>query len=716
MFYAMEGLPFVPSISDAALVGLRFASRVPLKCYRISTSRMDMALNMFAISWDEWVGMDRLMKNTEENILKQQTLDKKAGVDKNSKSGRSTYTKPKSSADAKVDKDEAKNVGILIYRHHIAVAKGKKRKVDSAVESNPATEKLIKIQIPPTLKKQLVSDWELVTQQNKLVKLPRSPNVDDILTKYLEYRSKKDGMTTDAVGEILNGLRSYFDKALPSILLYKKERQQYQDAIQENISPSSVYGAEHLLRLFVKLPELLTYVKIEEETLLRLQQKLLDFLKYMDTLIFLLNIMWHIALMLDIENYSNLARFQYCSCKPTRTFSVSLHMMEAKLQKELARIGETCSGTSNSCNSGLTCASCPANGNTRPRCTRTQPIIPISRVNGLPFNRYTWLTTHNSFARSGSISGTGSTLLAPTNQEDSVANQLRNGVRGLMLDMYDFNDDVWLCHSFDGRCFNVTAFQPAINTLREIREFMETNPTEIITIFIEDYVRSPQGLTTLFNVSGLSRYMFPISHGNDGMIRGICRNRAESSSMNTRTRPLVLMNYFLTNPNISEACADNSADLVAMLDTCYASSGRRWPNFIAMKVVSSDDANRRTFHTHGNTVAFGFQLAATSTVSESIGQHEGPAVNLRSDGGGAFEAIDEANGHLTCGCNSIAYCRANATFGTCDVPTFSPPPPAELLSPTGRAQEPTNNSIICRTLHFHRVILAILTGLLIWLL
>lgn len=28
----------------------------------------------------------------------------------------------------------------------------------------------------------------------QLVKLPRSPNVDGILKKYLEYRSKKDGM------------------------------------------------------------------------------------------------------------------------------------------------------------------------------------------------------------------------------------------------------------------------------------------------------------------------------------------------------------------------------------------------------------------------------------------------------------------------------------------------------------------------------------------
>ncbi|XP_075651298.1 protein MRG2-like [Castanea sativa] len=83
-------------------------------------------------------------------------------------------------------------------------------------------------------------------------------------------------LIADSVGEILKGLRCYFDKALPAILLYKSERRQYKEAISDDVSPSIVYGAEHLLRLLVKLLELLYYAKIEEETLMELQQVFLQ--------------------------------------------------------------------------------------------------------------------------------------------------------------------------------------------------------------------------------------------------------------------------------------------------------------------------------------------------------------------------------------------------------------------------------------------------------
>ncbi|OWM70838.1 hypothetical protein CDL15_Pgr014511 [Punica granatum] len=170
-------------------------------------------------SWDEWVGVDRLLKYTEENIERQEANNKKQGLEKNIKAGRGSQVKPKSSN----------------------APRGKKRKSDSAI---------------------------------KLVKLPRSPTVEEILQKYFDHRA-------EPVKEIMQGLRSYFDKALPLMLLYKSERPQYEEAVGDKVLPACVYGAEHLLRLFVKLPELLFHVNIEEETLTELQHNLVDFLRFL---------------------------------------------------------------------------------------------------------------------------------------------------------------------------------------------------------------------------------------------------------------------------------------------------------------------------------------------------------------------------------------------------------------------------------------------------
>ncbi|KAH9318426.1 hypothetical protein KI387_020195, partial [Taxus chinensis] len=364
------------------------------------------------------------------------------------------------------------------------------------------------------------------------------------------------------------------------------------------------------------------------------------------------------------------------------------------------------------CGSGLYCASCPAVGQYQPICIRGQAtpltsivstsssdyksryfsntnldtflivsLLFLAKVNGLPYNRYSWLTTHNAFSILNEQSFTGTPRVTFYNQEDTVTNQLNNGVRGFMLDMYDFLEDVWLCHSFGGQCYNFTAFEPAVNTLREIEAFLSSNPTEIVTIFIEDYVHASKGLTKVFNEAGLSKYWFPVSKmpkngedwptvtdmaannlrllvfssmsskeategiayqwryvvenepGDSGIRLGSCSNRKESAPLNSNAASLFLQNYFPTIPDESGTCKDHSATLIQILNACYQAAGKV-PNYLAVNFY------------------------------------------MRSDGGGVFDAVDRLNGRSLCGCNTVAACQAGAANGVCKnvpVPSLSSP-------------------------------------------
>ncbi|CAN1794812.1 PI-PLC X domain-containing protein At5g67130 [Linum perenne] len=248
--------------------------------------------------------------------------------------------------------------------------------------------------------------------------------------------------------------------------------------------------------------------------------------------------------------------------------------------------------------------------------------------NSLPFNKYAFLTTHNSFAIRGEPSHTGVPRITATNQEDNVTQQLN---------------------------------EPLMDTLKEIEAFMTANPSEIITLILEDHVKAPNGLSKLFNSSGLNKFWFPVSKmpkggrdwplvkdmvadnqrlivftsdqskqesegiayqwnfvvenqfGNGGL-KGNCTNRKESVPMNDKDKSLVLVNHFGTLPARGISCDYNSKGLMEMLDKCYTSAGNRWANFVAVDYYK------------------------------------------RSDGGGAFEAVDKLNGEMLCGCGDVRAC------------------------------------------------------------
>ncbi|CAH9102119.1 unnamed protein product [Cuscuta epithymum] len=323
------------------------------------------------------------------------------------------------------------------------------------------------------------------------------------------------------------------------------------------------------------------------------------------------------------------------------------------------------------CKEGTHCFACIPGGELIPECVRSAATNPFTLLNNsLPFNKYAFLTTHNAFAITGVLSHNGVPNVAPRNQEDSVAQQLNNGVRGLMLDVYDFEGDIWLCHSREGECHDVTAFRPAMDTLVEIEVFLSANPSEIVTIILEDHVQTPKGLTKILTKSGLMKYMLPLSnmpkkgqnwplvskmvaynhrllvftsdkskeetemiayqwnymvenkYGDEGL-KGECRNRVNSSALDDKTKALVLVNYFRTPqfPYIypTKACVDNSEPLLTMVDACSVAAGQRYANFLAVDFYKMS----------------------------------------KGSGGGAFRALDKLNGQLICGEDDVQSCKVH---------------------------------------------------------
>lgn len=150
-------------------------------------------------------------------------------------------------------------------------------------EENFLTRPSIHISVPDHLKNLLVDDWENVTKSLLLVPLPSQAPANYILDDYYnEERNNRlvGSADLEILEEFVTGLKTYFDKALGKILLYRFERNQLQEvcvttminricsliliplSLQvrklwesgkykdwEGKGPGDCYGAEHLTRM-----------------------------------------------------------------------------------------------------------------------------------------------------------------------------------------------------------------------------------------------------------------------------------------------------------------------------------------------------------------------------------------------------------------------------------------------------------------------------------
>lgn len=250
-------------------------------------------------NWDEWVPESRVLKFNDINMQRQKDLEAAHGKGKKTKAVKGTSKKEPTDRESsalppqeKTPKQKGKDAAVAPTPPPVESQAELQRKKRTRADQNVETEEEymqkmeIKVKIPDELKHWLVDDWDLINRQRKLYQLPARVPVETILSDYVKQRTAVKGIKLNketGITEAVNGIREYFNVMLSKQLLYKFERPQHIEIMSENSdsSPSQIYGAIHLLRLFSKIGGALAYTSLNEECINILTSHLYDFMKYL---------------------------------------------------------------------------------------------------------------------------------------------------------------------------------------------------------------------------------------------------------------------------------------------------------------------------------------------------------------------------------------------------------------------------------------------------
>lgn len=249
-------------------------------------------------TWDEWIGLDRIHEYNEENLALKKKLVEEARDAKKLQQEQQRKRKASSNVvggSGKKSKQELGKHSSLLSRKGAVLngTSGSQSTFDTtntdeggkrswgqgssgAALSSPNSQNNIPriiLHIPVRLKSLLVDDWEFVTKDKKICQLP-SPTmtVDQIITNYETAMSKEleSPASQSQLSEYCAGLRLYFEKSLPILLLYRLERLQFDELLKKekfsNEPFCKIYGPVHLLRLLSILPELMTTTTMDSQS------------------------------------------------------------------------------------------------------------------------------------------------------------------------------------------------------------------------------------------------------------------------------------------------------------------------------------------------------------------------------------------------------------------------------------------------------------------
>ncbi|KAK5729540.1 Esa1p-associated factor [Elasticomyces elasticus] len=285
-------------------------------------------------TWDDWVPSERLRKFTDENKELASNLKKDMDAQRRAASGKppSTSTRkrpfgsdmgPGSSARGSEDRssavpqpprgtkrareshmegiDKARPRGVQPVKPHCKEILSSSDEVRLRITLTPPRSQeeefirrpAVRLFMPDALKSILVDDWEKVTKEQKLAPVPATVPASLFLDNYQDqerYQRRPNSADADILEEVVAGVKEYFNKSLGRILLYRFERQQFYEMHKlveaghgehAGKALADVYGCEHLLRLFVSMPDLIAHTNMDAQSVSKLREELMKMTSYM---------------------------------------------------------------------------------------------------------------------------------------------------------------------------------------------------------------------------------------------------------------------------------------------------------------------------------------------------------------------------------------------------------------------------------------------------
>lgn len=137
-------------------------------------------------------------------------------------------------------------------------------------------------------------------------------------------------------------------------------------------------------------------------------------------------------------------------------------------------------------------------------------------ADSLVYHDAVWLTAHNAFAN-------GEDGWQYKQQNLNLVHMFEQGVRSFMLDVYDYKNDLYLCHNSCSTMMYVTqrvsfSGPDKLETwFYELRGILQTHPTDIISLHLECYAFAADVISVLKR-TGLDTYMLKSKKPNDSTL------------------------------------------------------------------------------------------------------------------------------------------------------------------------------------------------------